>query len=46
MKELHQSQAGRWDSLATLKPMISLGDMVLTALMRRCMEFWKWQELI
>lgn len=46
MKELHQSQAGRWDSLAILKPMISLGDVALTALRRRCMEFWKWQELI
>ncbi len=44
MKELLQSQAGRWGSLATLKPMISLGDKGVTALRRRWMEFWKWKK--
>jgi hypothetical protein len=35
MKELLQSQAGRWSSLATLRTLISRGNMELTTLKRR-----------
>jgi hypothetical protein len=46
MKELLQSQAGRRSSLATLKNLISQGNLGLYYIEEEVEGFWKWKKPI